>query len=438
MGLLFGCKTPKKLFGGKNIAVDLCSHRWGMDMSFTQTSDRHIPNELGNSAEFYGLKYNIPLTVFVSDGNISLLSDAFQMGRMDVGVYVNSCDSLFVKNVRQNVLKNIDFVSRVRNGARPSVLSYGCGDDSYSEKISDLFLMGRNSLSTNDAPGFTYYGLNLGFPSDSVLSRSLLLSRPSASRYFLMLKNKSLNPKESIQNKIIETNKSNGFYTDFCHWHAYKFYNWVRIKDLMEHFSNISTVLDTCNVYRGSYNQIAEYYFAREAVDEIKAFKKKKSVIVEVSYSKKENIDYSLISAPVSIELDLNEQRLSNYNYLSVKGGKIRKLASGNLILDMNLDFSKENNVLTDTLFVTDMPGYLDFTIPTIQIINNVFRSNQEIKLTIFQKPINSDDTKIAIYKRYLDFRQEHILPEVDRNGFEYHIGYINETNNSGLIKWDL
>jgi hypothetical protein len=112
-------------------------------------------------------------------------------------------------------------------------------------------------------------------------------------------------------------------------------------------------------------------------------------------------------------------------------------LENGNLVLDIYLDYSNANLQVSDTLVVGDLPGYLDFTIPIIWIKDSLLTSNQKIKTTIFRKKVNSHDTQITVYKRNLVFSQKHNLPKLKEKGFEYYIGYINNTNNSGLIKWE-
>lgn len=430
-----GCNTISQIFHKKDISATVCSHRWGMDMSFTQTSDRYIPNRLSNAAEFYGLKYNIPLTVFVFNGNVNDMSEAYQMGRMDFGVYVNSCVKEIEEDPKESVVNSIALVSKIRNGQRPSTLSYGCGKDSYKDQLSELFLMGRNSLNTNDSVGFTYYGNTQGATYDSVLTHSQLLSRPSTTRYFQLLKDNPNKAKEIVRNQIYDASKTHGFFTDFSHWQAYSVYNHVRIEDLKEHFENISIILDTLSVYRGSFNQIAEYYYARESVDNVITHRARNKIIVEIYYSKKEKIDYGLINVPVTIKLNTAENRKIKKDYKSVKNGAIRKMDDGNLVLDVQLDFTR--NYVADTLEVSSLPQILDFSVPEMVINESSLVSDKKIKITIFEKKLASNDTYIFPVYRSLVFAKEHSLLITKKAGYDYFIGFISETNISGMVKWE-
>ena len=226
-----------------------------------------------------------------------------------------------------------------------------------------------------------------------------------------------------------------GFFTDFSHWQAYRNYKYIKNNDLHKHFENISKILDTISVYRGSFNQIAEYYYARESIDDVRAYRERDKIIIEVHYSKKNEIDYNLITVPVSVQLNISGYRKLNNNYSSVKGSGIRKLENGDLVLDINLDYTK--SLVTDTLEITNNPRYLNFNVPNIELNNNLLKSDQKIKVTVFEKLRNAPDTDFLPVYRNLEFSKEHILQVTKKKGYDYYIGFINKTNNSGMVKWE-
>lgn len=424
-------KAPKK----EVLDAKVCKHRWGMQASFTQTTDLYLTSQLAYAAEFYGLKYNIPLTVFDFQNRGQDQIDSYKMGRIDYGVYTNSCNSRVEKSPRSFIIEYINIITKIREGKRPSTLSYGCGIDTYKNEVRDLFLMGRNSLSSNHDNSFSNYDSNFDNLQDTSCSILSQISRPSTTRYFHLVKEKNNSGLEIVKEHIEKTYKTGGFYTDFCHWQAFKHYK-IPVGELAIHFKNMGEAFDSLNVFRGSYNDIAEYYFAKQAVDKTSVIRKKKKIIISVSASKKGNYDYSLISTPVSIRIEFTNNRLSNYNFKSVKGGNIRKMEDGDLIIELKTNFIADKIIISDTLIIVKDPNYLNFSVPQLIIENNIVQSDQKVKITVFKKKINSDDRTISICERSLVSMKEHILMTIKEDEFDYFIGYINNTGNSGLIIW--
>lgn len=416
------------------LTAQVCSHRWGMDASFTQTSDQYLPENFGIAAEYYGLKYNLPLTVFDHIERDEKVKEVFQMGRIDFGVYSHTCNTKSLPIIRERIEWNQKNIENIRNGKTPVVLSYGCGKDFFSDEIQDLFLMGRNSAHTNDTTPYCYYGKNLGYPNDTLLSALDLMSQPSTTRYFLMVKKKVADRKEIVQKKFSEAIQHHGFVTDFCHWNGHYTYGYPR-EELGLHFENMGQILDTVNVYRGSYNDIAEYYYAREAVIDVEVQSVKQQLIVSVQYAPIENVNYNLVNCPVSVKVNLKGTKFASNDYKSMKQSGIRRLDNGDLVLDVKLNFADSINMVTDTLFVTNDAEYLPFIIPDVVIQDSLLIANQKVKLTVFRKPNGLDETCVSLDSRSLEWSETHILPQ-KIFGMDYYVGFINETNNSGVVAY--
>lgn len=173
-------------FPRKDYDVEVCNHRLGKDMTYTEDTDgiRGALNWILPLAESKGIKYSAFLYNKDSALNIpSVISEYINNNKLWVDSYFYTPQSPG-GTITQSIYEEyrdlyLDLFNRLF-GIRPIAISYAYGNISCSEYAKSDFLVGRNSGRTLD----TDYGVGLGSPNNTPYSLERFISKPSTTRWY--------------------------------------------------------------------------------------------------------------------------------------------------------------------------------------------------------------------------------------------------------------
>lgn len=402
--------------------VEVCKFPYGAEAGVTQNTDTFAAMSI--PAEMWGLKHNIKLHCF-DKAYSQVRKDAYLMGGVDFGVYFNSCQLDVELNPLNYVGGFVDDIANVRDGKKPSTLSYGCGKVSYSETIKPYFLGGRNSGYGNNIDGEIIY--------DNNIVHSDIISKNSTTRfgyYTPLVGGGNISGTEAeglahVTSQIDRALLNNGWYTDFAHWH------WLDDSmHLNTHLENIRNSIGVNNIFSGSYNEMVEYLYVRSSITNVNL----SNNIINISYSQNINTaDYDLINMPLYIRVDLSGTSLQG-KYIKTSGGNnILSLGNNEYIIEVLLDYTNSTKQITLLEDLNDN-SYISLNNPIVNIVGNNITSDQHIKVTLFSKDNAEEEYNVVIDERILILNNNHTLTTVLSGTRDYYLGYINEYGKSGLI----
>lgn len=406
------------------VVDSVCKYPYGATAAVTQNTDTF--ELLSNPAEMWGLRHNIKLHCFDKDYSQDR-KDAYLMGAIDFGVYVWSC----IQDVEDNPLNYtpgyISNITNVRNGKKPSTLSYGCGKQSYVNLMIPYFLGGRNSFhgnNTND--GFIDY--------NNSLTHNDFITRDSTTRFgyytpVVGTGNASGTLSEGlayVQSEINRAYNVNGWYTDFLHWH------WLDNTDYLEqHLENIRNSIGVKNIYSGSYSDLVEYFYVRKSVTSISF----NGLNTTINYIKNElTADYNLISTPLYFEVDLSSTSLNGKFIKCSDGSKVLSLGSDKYIIETPLNYANTSKSITFSEEINSN-DYINLNAPIVSENMGVITSDQPIKITLFSKDLAQNEYDVVIEERELTLNTSHTLATTMSASKDYYIGFINEYGVSGVLE---
>ena len=406
----------------ESVNLELCSFPYGKSYAVTQCTDTYT--QLSSAAEMWALKYNIGIHCFDYLTRAGM-NDAYNMGRMDFGVYFDSCYANVENNPLDYVNGYIDIIKNIRNGKKPSTLSYGCGKQSYVNTIKPFFLGGRNSFHGNN----TNSGM-IGY--DDSLTHNEIITRASTTRfgyytplvgngYFSGTLQEGI---DYVASELTRTKLNNGWYNDFAHW------QWLLNSDYLEqHFNNININVDA-ECYNGNYSELVEYLYIKDSINNINLSENQ----INISYSNSSGqVDYSLINTPVYYKVNLSNTLFSGQNIKLSDGSRVMSLGNDNYIIQTYLDY----NLTEKTLYLqndNDTDSYINLNTPIVSFNNNVITSDQPIKITLYSKSNTEQEYDVQINERVLAFSSNHNLTTVLSSSRNYYLGYINKDGVSGLL----
>lgn len=228
-------------FPRKDYDVEVCAHRLGKKMTYTEQTDT-----LGTTASYNGFvslakSRGIKVGVFaeISDFSTSRFTDAksdYDNGNLWIDLYSRT-PSLAEKIQNHETITEEEFEYAYTNemlpafysalGKKPVGLSYSYGNDSFKNYVIPTFLGARNSEPSGSYDQNTYptdYGNGYGNPNNQSYSKSRYKSKASTIRWYDAARNKgNLFTEELaiVSNKIDETLLNGGWLNNFTHWHQY-------------------------------------------------------------------------------------------------------------------------------------------------------------------------------------------------------------------------
>ena len=400
------------------VIVTAAQHYRGHKASISDSTDTYKYFESAMPAELFGLRNGISLFCFDRENSIyeNRLENAYSMGVIDFGHY------------DVNGLSDISVMSNLR-GKPVTGISYALGSDDNKLDYLTGVLGGRNSEYSNGT-----LPLNILY---SGLTDVDLISRASSLRFNYYSKLISAKPDfisgteqqgiDQVTASINQTITDGGWYTNFMHWHW-----WVEDYS-KNYFALLKTLIAGQDVYSGSYSDVLEYYWVREATDTITY----NNGIVTINYSKKyPNSPYSNISIPLWVKVDLSGTSFAGKGITTSHIGKIRSVGNDIYYISKDLDFTLTS--VNFTISETVSPNYINLNKPVVSRVGNDITSDQLVKLTLFSK-LKTDTYELSaiINERKLTQVTSHTLTTtLDTTNRNYYLGFINEEGISGTLEF--
>lgn len=392
--------------------VSIAEHIRGHKASFSENTDTWSTYK--EAAELFGLRNNLKMFCF-AETSVASMNDAYTMGAVDFGWY-DGIDSSILAGLA------------TRRGGRPvTAVSYLSGTDDNKLDYLPIVLSGRNSQYETTPLTNIYTGL----------TDVELISQPSTIRmgYYSMLgegkpdfiEGTFQQGLDNVTAYVADTITKNGWYTNFNHWH------WWLEDYAKNYLAHLGGLLDIEDVYHGSYSDIGEYYFVREAVDSISY----SNGTVNITYSKKyPNSPYDKITTPLWVKVDLSNTALSGKDITTSHGGKIRSVGGNVYYISIDLDFTLTSASFSISETVT--PSYINLNTPVVSRTGNDITSDQPIKITLFSK------AKTATYELSVIVEERQLTPAtsftlattLDTVNRDYYLGFMNAEGISGTLEF--
>lgn len=403
--------------------VTVSAHYRGHVASFSENSDG--PKVC---MEMWLNRHNLGGTVFIAAAPASEPPvNAF--GRIDHGCYLNQ------NTPSQNYATVNPIVTGIRGGKQPTVMSYASGVTSYSAQMLDKFLYGRNTIYEHN--GLKEYSYGPGITSGSMINRGGTI----AFEQYVALKNWATpsynfmacggNPScpstgyGKLATIVPEVINAGGWYVNFMHS------AWYTDDYPKDYFFKIDSLITAsgADVFRGTINTVAEYYYVREAIDSVKAAGDSITIYQTV---KNATSPYSKITTPAWVKVDLTGTTLQGKGIVTSHGGKIRSMGNDLYYISVPIDFTEPTK--TFHLSESFSPSYINLNKPNVSVVGNTVTSDQPIKIVLYSV-LNSDmEVKAVLVERNNTTSTSFTLTKA-RTPLtkKYFIGYINAEGVSGL-----
>lgn len=426
-----------KHFNNAQATIIQCS-----DQYYNQTATYNQYRQYSaETAEFYALKYNIPIHVFENKVEKGLQSFV-EMGRGGVSMYYPSCtkeyDSLYLKQITNDLQKVY--------GKQPTTLAYGCGKSHYSSLLPKAILGGRNSSRgtpnglKSGTPICTFYGNQSGESGNyPVNTSSFIKNRLSASRAWDLKHTDNLTDEEVLsflETEVKRTINNNGFYIDFMHWHIDEFKGINAQEFIPKLFKSFSNAVDNNYISKVDYNQAIEYFWGKQAIKnvEMNEFENHFTLTVQLK-ELNPDIDYTLIQTPMSFVVK-NSDKYQTYTNINFYGGQnVHSIVTieGNIVFNVFLDFNNTTNTIKIDKQTVSKLKELNYTLKSNK---NTIESTQPIKVTFFEQIKGDEAHKIRILSRSLKYDTKHTInTSLLKENCNYFAGTINELGESKLIE---
>jgi hypothetical protein len=388
----------------------VAKHYRGHVASFSENTDNYR-----TGVEMLACKYNMGTTFFYSSfGTPSV--EMNQFGRLTFANYIHS-GTFETANEK---------VTQVRNGIPPSCCSYAGGLTSYAESMKPLMIGGRNSHS--EYTGFPETNYETGQTASQLINRA---STFRTEYYLLTTRGEPPEPWEDgeafLESIVPDVLSEGAWYSQFCHWNRYQ------TDEIITYFEKLNDLIGAADVFRGSWDMVMEYYWAREAVDSVSFFEN----TLLVNHSKKyEDSPYHLITTPVWIRVDLSETGFAGKDIIISTGERIRNMGSDVYYIPVHLNYENEQSSVK--VMISTSPRYVNLATPNVSILGNVVTSDQPVKLTLWSK-LKTEPYLVnaTLNERKLTFGTNFTLNTTLNTMIrDYFLAFINEDRVSGVLQF--
>ena len=336
----------------------------------TETSD------LGWSygGELLTCKYNIATTLIYSADNASV-RDMTTYGRVDFGDYI------LMDGATGNYSTIDPLITAAMNGRAPTVMGYKNGVTSGYANMTSLLLSGRTNLHRESAS--PVYATDMAYTGLTDLD---MILRPISIRWDGYVKQTttdygygSFATLVTYLNAMIPYARSNqGWITGFMHWPYYQ----ANYPDM--YYEQIQTLNTGYHVYYATYNEAAEYYYARESVTSITGT----GNTITVNHTKDwPSSPYSRIQTPIWVYLNTAGTVFEGEDIACDNGRRVHQVSANVFYIPIMLDFSGSSTAVH--IGITTSPNYVVLTPPVSTRTGTSVTVDQETMMSVYrvQKP---------------------------------------------------
>lgn len=345
--------------------ISVSHHYRGHVASFTSCNDLLATTSVPGM-ELLHTKYGVPVTHY-ANGNNSVNQDMFHFGRCDFGI---------ISNTYADFLTRKPLIYALRDNQYTTVASYKNGDDSYSSSMIAEVLNDRNSDSGGVPPSYSFIAYS-GLTATDLSARGVSFrhdrfQKVTGTDYYVSTQAVGDTRLASYVSQVISTN---GWYSDFVHHH------W-QIGNYPKHYlSQLISNIGANDVFLGTVNQVAEYYFVRESVDSIVG----SGNTLTVNHTKDFGTSpYTNITTPLWIKVDLTGTVFAGHDIALSNGLKPRSMGSNVFYIPIVLDYSGSSTAVSLGI-ATGGPDYVNLNVPVPSRTGSAVTCDQAVKYTVWK-----------------------------------------------------
>ncbi len=330
-------------FPRKDYDVEICAHRLGKSMTYTDQTDGYnvIHGGINTFAAYMQLAKarNIRVGCFmglsqpVTDTDGTIKAD-YNGNRLWLDAYSYTTE-LAEKITTGQVITQMEWESAYQNtilpnffnffGKKPVALSYSYGNDSFKDYVIPNFLGARNSIPSGDTIHNTFptdYGVGYGNPNTEPYSINRYKSKASSMRWYDAAKEQGNNFTEQlaiVSQKIDETKINGGWLNNFTHWHNY----WQDgNQQWVEPYLNLLQSKNNNNqIYFSGYGEAVAYLVFRQIITRAVMYSPLQhhntQLIIRLETSNTLGVDTDLLQVPISVKFTLVGTPLAGMNIKS-------------------------------------------------------------------------------------------------------------------------
>lgn len=346
--------------------ISAAAHYRGHTASFTQTND-YLSTISTQGMELLMTKYNQGFTNYTNGNNVTA-QRIFQFGRADFGIISQSFADFLVRK---------PLIYALRGNQYATVASYKNGDDSYSASVIAEVLSDRNSETGSNPPAYT----NIAYTGLTDVALSALGSsfrydhynRVTTTSYYTGPLSTGDTRHAQYVAQVLSTG---GWFTNFVHHH------W-QVGNYPKHYlQQLEIALGSADVFRGTVNQIVEYYYVRESVDSIIGNGNTITVYHTEDFL---TSPYENITTPLWIKLDVTGTVFEGEELALSNGLLPRKVSSNVFYIPVVLDYT--GNQTTVSVGIATIPAYVNLDQPVVSRVGNTVTCDQEVLYSVWRVP---------------------------------------------------
>ena len=297
--------------------VEVCSHRLGKSMTYTEQSDafRGGAENIVEYANSKGIKLGVFWAMSTSEADKNIMLPFYENGGIWVDAYGHPYHSekkdaegnptVITQEVYE--AERDDLLARINDwfGVRPLALSYNSGNDTYKDYAIEDFLACRNSGRRGGTP----YGVGFGNPSNIQYSKEYYKSKQSSSRWYDDAKvNGTYEARlQTLLNDVIATKANGGWYNNFQHWH-----NVIDEGNLDKYKAYIDLLAELNadnSIYFSGYGEAVAYQCYRDAITKAVMYAPTadpSSLVIQLETKAESEVNTELLQVPISIRFSTN------------------------------------------------------------------------------------------------------------------------------------
>lgn len=357
-------------FPRKDYDVEICAHRYGKKMTYTDQSDQlKFAGNREWSAQLEGGKsYNWITTLAKRYGvKVGFFAYYAEPTQPDFDIALSDLNAGYIwidqysyapeikdKITRHNPISPEEFRRAYYNsllppfyekvGKKPVALSYSYGEQSFSDATCPLYLAGRNS------GGYTYgdtdYGKGYGSPLDVPYSMEGYKSKASSYRWFDSAKTminggtEEANAYQTAINNVatyIDATKQNGgWFSNFTHFHDIMTKSELSRIYAEKYYEMLSDKNTDGDIYFAGYGEAVAYLVFRQMVVRAVMYSPiaaSQKLVIQLETRNSMGIDEELLQVPLSIKFSTQSTPLQGKKIKSSRN--LISLGNNNYIVEI-------------------------------------------------------------------------------------------------------
>lgn len=322
--------------------VEVCAHRLGKKMTFTEQSDRIMPSTSFPWIYALSQTYNLKIGFFAIYSDFATQGWGTAKIALDAGnIWLDEYSlvpSIYEKIVNSEVITENEFNSAYNQellpyfmsaiGKKPVCMSYAYGTDNFKDYVIPKYLAARNSYTDEH----TDYGMGKGSPNNVAYSVANFKSRASTIRWY----DKALSDSSfaegiaEVADMIDDTLSNGGWLNNFTHFHSVQANGHQSIYE--QYFQMLANKNANGEIYFAGYGEAVAYLVYRQMITKVVMYSPVSAandkLVIRLETKNSLSVDTDLLQVPISVKFStvgtpLAGQTIkSSHNLISLGSGQ--------------------------------------------------------------------------------------------------------------------